>query len=81
VNHDGNLAGARNIAGNVRHGIGDYEIVFKKPSLQSCTYNATLHGVGLVSVNAGAQPNSLSVEVRNHHGVLMDAAFHLSAVC
>jgi autotransporter adhesin len=81
VGHDGGLSGSRNITGNARHGIGNYEIVFKKVSLGRCTYNATLAGIGLVSVAAGSLANSLKVETRNHNGVLTDTGFYLMAVC
>ncbi|MPZ56690.1 MAG: hypothetical protein GEU91_09390 [Rhizobiales bacterium] len=78
---DGALTRSRNIADSVRHGAGEYEIVFAKTSLRRCTYNATLSGVGFISVKAGSVANGLQVETRNHYGVLSDAAFHLMAVC
>jgi autotransporter adhesin len=81
VSHDGTLSGSRNIAGNARHGVGDYEIVFKKTSLLRCSYNATLAGGGVASVKVGPLANSLKVETRNHYGVLTDSAFYLMAVC
>jgi autotransporter adhesin len=81
VRHDGAVSSSRNIIGNTRHGIGEYEVAFKKSSLRQCTYNATLAGVGFISVKAGPLPNSLKVETRNHYGVLMDTAFTVTAVC
>jgi autotransporter adhesin len=81
VRADGTLSRARNVVGNARRGIGDYEIVLKKRSLESCNVNATLHSAGFVSVNPGSLPNSLLVEIRNRYGVLTDAGFHLRVVC
>jgi autotransporter adhesin len=81
VNRDGTLSAARNIAGNARHGIGDYEIAFRKIAPGRCTYSATLAGVGFVAVKAGPEANSLKVETRNHYGVLTDLSFYLMAVC
>jgi hypothetical protein len=78
---DGTLSGSRNIIGTARHSTGEYEISFKKSSLRRCTYNATLAGVGFISVKAGSQANSLRVETRNHYGVLSDASFQVMAVC
>ncbi len=81
VSHDGALSGARNIAGNAHHGIGDYEIAFKKASLLRCTYHATPAGIGIVTVKPGPLANSIRVETRNNFGALTDAAFYLMAVC
>jgi hypothetical protein len=81
VNPDGALSGARNITGHARRSAGSYEIVFKKIASNRCTYNATLAGIGLVSVTAGSLANSLKVETRNHNGVLTDTGFYLMAVC
>jgi autotransporter adhesin len=81
VSHDGKVTGSRNIVGNARHGVGNYEIVLKQASLQQCTYNATLHGMGFVAVSDGSLPNSLKIEIRNHYGTPVDAAFHLMVVC
>jgi hypothetical protein len=81
VSRDGGLAAARNVAGHTRHGIGNYEIVMKKRSLQSCNPIATLHSAGFISVNAGPLPNSLSVEIRNRFGVPTDAGFYLRVAC
>jgi hypothetical protein len=81
VRADGHLAGSRNVVGHARQAVGVYEIAFKTRSLAQCVYNATLHGAGLVAVNEGSLPNSLTVETRNHNGVPADLAFHLSATC
>jgi hypothetical protein len=81
VSHDGTLSRARNVVGNVRHGVGEYEIVLKKHSLQSCTFNTTLSGAGFIAANPGPLPNSVSVEIRNRYGVLNDASFRLLVVC
>jgi hypothetical protein len=81
VNPDGAVSGSRNIAGHARHSAGSYEIVFKRIASNRCTYNATLAGIGLVSVTAGSLANSLKVETRNHNGVLTDTGFYLMAVC
>jgi hypothetical protein len=81
VKHDGSLAASRNVVGHVRQGVGVYEVAFKTPSLTQCVYNATLHSAGLIAVNEGSQPNSLTVETRNHQGVPTDLAFHLTATC
>jgi hypothetical protein len=80
VGHDGTLAAARNVAGHSRHGVGEYEIAFRQASLKGCTFNATLNGPGFAAVNP-AGPNRVSVQTRNHYGVLTDAAFYLMAVC
>jgi hypothetical protein len=69
------------VVGNVRHGVGEYEIVLKKHSLQSCTFNTTLSGAGFIAANPGPLPNSVSVEIRNRYGVLNDASFRLLVVC
>jgi hypothetical protein len=69
------------VVGNVRRGVGDYEIALKKHSLQTCTFNATLHGAGFIAANFGPLPNSVSVEIRNRYGVLTDAGFHLVVMC
>jgi len=76
VNHDGNLAGSRNIVAYARHAAGSYEVVFNKP-LRQCAYNATLNVPGFVSVNDGSLPNSLAVETRNRLGVLTDQGVSL----
>jgi hypothetical protein len=81
VNPDGAVSGSRNITGHARRSAGSYEIVFRKIASNRCTYNATLAGVGLVSVTAGSLANSLKVETRNHNGVLTDTGFYLMAVC
>jgi hypothetical protein len=81
VNPDGAVSGSRNITGHARRSAGSYEIVFKKIASNRCTYNATLAGIGLVSVTAGSLANSLKVETRNHNGVLTDTGFYLMAVC
>jgi hypothetical protein len=81
VRPDGALFSSRNIAGDVRRGVGAYKIDFKKPSLRQCTYNATLAEFGFVSVKAGPTANSILVETRNHYGVLTDLAFYIMAVC
>jgi hypothetical protein len=81
VSPDGAVSGSRNITGHARHSAGSYEIVFKKIASNRCTYNATLAGIGLVSVTTGSLANSLKVETRSHNGVLTDTGFYLMAVC
>jgi len=81
VNRDGTLSASRNVAGNMRHGVGDYEIAFRNLLPGRCSYSATLAGIGFVAVKAGPEANRLKVETRNHYGVLTDLSFYLLAVC
>jgi hypothetical protein len=81
VDSAGSLTRSRNIVGNVRHGVGSYEIAFRQPALQHCIYHASLNTPGFVTVTPGPDANNLTVETRNHYDVLTDAAFYLMAVC
>lgn len=78
---DGTLLGARNIVESVRHNIGHYEVAFKHKSVKRCAFNAIPSGPGVVSANLGSLPNSVRVEIRDHHGRLTDTGFYLMAVC
>jgi hypothetical protein len=50
VNPNGTLSGQRSIAGKARLALGQYEIVFKRASLSECTFDATLGGIGFISL-------------------------------
>lgn len=78
---DGSLITARNIVANAHDGVGKYEIAFKKRLLGQWTFHADLNMPGFVTVNTGPLPNSVTLESRNHYGLLTDFPFQLMAAC
>ncbi len=81
VRQTGELSASRNAAGNKRLEVGRYEIAFKGAAPSQCTYQVTFSGAGYASVTTTVQSKSLMIETRNQHGVLVDRAFHVMAVC